>query len=525
MLKNLLYLYNDGHNPFPKLGKGGLGYHLPGYKLKGKGMHLNASGEYDYDDNDNDLQVYDQGFIIGNYKPMGDNFFYVEDDERGEKLLVRNPKKDESKQNLYKHSSTGYEVEDVDEIKPIETIKKTIDKVDKTIKPMVIKENKKTVKKLTKEEKAELKAQETALKAQQKNEEIAIKYLIESSRETKPTKTMINALYKSLLTAHPTITIEQYKSDPEKYNQDALDVYNGVWVKKEEKKAEEIKKIVEKEADIDTKYKKMSNKEITYEEHKQILSDVEYTTKITKKYIEDFKIDYAKTHPEIQSDTELNFELAGKGLESFLASPVGSPIVKTICNNDDIDVIRDLGNNSVIPTNVNGVNQQLFCVIDNFSYDSKTNKGYINEIKDLNIKLIKKKNDPTWLDYEPIQTTKFEGTEGKFGKIYDILFYLDKGKYYPYDIKYKKQSITDGKDIQRYNLISTSDKGIVKCDMMELINNPKFKSYNNISMNPIKVGKNTLYSCKINSGHNDIVYGKEKPSLRIPKSLFYEWNK
>jgi len=32
MLKNLLYLYNDGHNPFPNMrGYGGLGYHLPEY--------------------------------------------------------------------------------------------------------------------------------------------------------------------------------------------------------------------------------------------------------------------------------------------------------------------------------------------------------------------------------------------------------------------------------------------------------------------------------------------------------------
>jgi hypothetical protein len=30
MLKKLLYLYNDGYNPFPHMGRGGLGYHLPG---------------------------------------------------------------------------------------------------------------------------------------------------------------------------------------------------------------------------------------------------------------------------------------------------------------------------------------------------------------------------------------------------------------------------------------------------------------------------------------------------------------
>ena len=38
MLKKLLYLYNDGHNPFPTHGKGGLGYHLPQFRKRGKGL-------------------------------------------------------------------------------------------------------------------------------------------------------------------------------------------------------------------------------------------------------------------------------------------------------------------------------------------------------------------------------------------------------------------------------------------------------------------------------------------------------
>lgn len=39
MLKKLLYLYNDGHNPFPKLGKGGLGYKPP---INGYGFNLDT---------------------------------------------------------------------------------------------------------------------------------------------------------------------------------------------------------------------------------------------------------------------------------------------------------------------------------------------------------------------------------------------------------------------------------------------------------------------------------------------------
>jgi hypothetical protein len=54
MLKRLLYLYNDGHVPFPKLGKGGLGYHLPQYK---KRMH--GDGVYARENDANDIEYVD----------------------------------------------------------------------------------------------------------------------------------------------------------------------------------------------------------------------------------------------------------------------------------------------------------------------------------------------------------------------------------------------------------------------------------------------------------------------------------
>lgn len=90
MLKKLLYLYNDGHNPFPNMrGYGGLGYHLPQFKkqMHGDGMHL-INGEYEYDGDDSDLQVYDRGFIIGDYKPMGNNDYVIED-ESGNFTVVK----------------------------------------------------------------------------------------------------------------------------------------------------------------------------------------------------------------------------------------------------------------------------------------------------------------------------------------------------------------------------------------------------------------------------------------------------
>jgi hypothetical protein len=67
-MKKLLHLYNLGHNPFPHIGKGGLGYHLPQYRLRGEALHLNKdTGKYENDMNYLDSNVYDQGDVIGDY--------------------------------------------------------------------------------------------------------------------------------------------------------------------------------------------------------------------------------------------------------------------------------------------------------------------------------------------------------------------------------------------------------------------------------------------------------------------------
>jgi hypothetical protein len=56
-MKKLLHLYNYGHNPFPKLGKGGLGYHLPQYKIKGGTIIVDENDEIIEDDGDDDNPV------------------------------------------------------------------------------------------------------------------------------------------------------------------------------------------------------------------------------------------------------------------------------------------------------------------------------------------------------------------------------------------------------------------------------------------------------------------------------------
>lgn len=66
-MKKLLHLYNYGHNPFPKLGKGGLGYHLPQYRIKGRGGIEQLDGNITDTGPDNGPEIFskDGTTIIG----------------------------------------------------------------------------------------------------------------------------------------------------------------------------------------------------------------------------------------------------------------------------------------------------------------------------------------------------------------------------------------------------------------------------------------------------------------------------
>ena len=97
MLKRLLYLYNDGHNPFPKLGKGGLGYHLPQYRkrMHGDGVYerenvlSNGDIEIQYVDDEDPMNVWYYG-IDGGEKLLYDvNNNRIDIDElRGKDIVI-----------------------------------------------------------------------------------------------------------------------------------------------------------------------------------------------------------------------------------------------------------------------------------------------------------------------------------------------------------------------------------------------------------------------------------------------------
>jgi hypothetical protein len=66
-MKKLLHLYNYGHNPFPKIGRGGLGYHLPQYKIKGKGKSTSDAPNL----RDQELDLFGNPYSITDYESEG----------------------------------------------------------------------------------------------------------------------------------------------------------------------------------------------------------------------------------------------------------------------------------------------------------------------------------------------------------------------------------------------------------------------------------------------------------------------
>jgi len=86
-MKKLLHLYNIGHNPFPRIGKGGLGYHLPQYRLKGRGGILDEDGIIRDTGPETGDEIYNEtgDTIIGrmNYDDMYNEFGEIDPDYEG----------------------------------------------------------------------------------------------------------------------------------------------------------------------------------------------------------------------------------------------------------------------------------------------------------------------------------------------------------------------------------------------------------------------------------------------------------
>lgn len=273
MLKKLLYLYNDGHNPFPKLGKGGLGYHLPQYhkRMYGDGLILQDTGQIDWDGNDDDLNVRSaSGFIDGTYTYNNGKFNIVMDDGTTKSVGIQDTRLNLGHDygfgdNYDIHDDDKYEGDDYYEVynyvTPITKTQKLLKDIETTELPKTDKLSNKYVKEINDTiKKAEqlLKTptqQKVIKKAEPEPDTNVKKMTLKEKAEHK--KNIITDLkfdgkkpaealqiYNLIIKNHPNITYEDFKSNPTKYKDE---FYNQKHENQE--KMETIKKSVLEEHD------------------------------------------------------------------------------------------------------------------------------------------------------------------------------------------------------------------------------------------------------------------------------------
>jgi len=115
-MKKLLHLYNYGHNPFPKLGRGGLGYHLPQYKLKGRGVEYDSeTGIYNWDGDDEYTNFLKDGYIVGKYTLLDDGEIEIKEDDNPEPYKVERLENRSYFMEPYKINEGDYYDEDDEE--------------------------------------------------------------------------------------------------------------------------------------------------------------------------------------------------------------------------------------------------------------------------------------------------------------------------------------------------------------------------------------------------------------------------
>ena len=127
MFKKLLYLYNDGHNPFPN--------------MKGKGLITQPDGTVEWDENDDDLNVRDPGgFIDGTYRH--ENGKFILDMEEGQLEFDESNVKsntthdyglDDSFDDIHDDSWISDEEEDDEELREIQKERKELVKINSDI--------------------------------------------------------------------------------------------------------------------------------------------------------------------------------------------------------------------------------------------------------------------------------------------------------------------------------------------------------------------------------------------------------
>jgi len=250
MFKKLLYLYNDGHNPFPT-GRGGLGYHLPQYPKLIHGGTLS--------DEESEEESEDESEILEDADPSTNE---------GRKIILKELIEElEGKDIKRVEDTTLKNITDVLKLEPknlnikkLKGIQKSIDKVDKLLTtpspspppphppppPPITTQNE--VKEEIPQVKEKKKTQKE-IKAEQKDIKSSIENILYEKGFKKNTEN--KKVSKSILDNLPNLTLDEFNNNPDKY----LNMYYNNKFEKIEK-MEAIKKAVTEEhgqGETDTK--------------------------------------------------------------------------------------------------------------------------------------------------------------------------------------------------------------------------------------------------------------------------------
>jgi hypothetical protein len=619
MLKKLLYLYNDGHNPFPKLGKGGLGYHLPQYKIRGGAVSYNADGTMNYDGNDTNDNVYNPiGKIIGTYKKINSHelAFYdpnngmvwntdipdINTTNIGDKKPEDEDKIDFMNQQIKKLDKIiGSKKTVIKDIEPImnkveelettilptteeykpkpELSQDKIDEIDKEVnlftRPFLIEilktnYNRTNLSRLKKSELMEM------LREEMIKEEIKLKpKVIIPIPETEPIpipKTEPIPIIEGKKTVKEDIEpimekVEKLESKPimgkvekiepkiEKVTQlNTLKPTNNV-------NQDELSEKIESNIDYYEKKNKVTINPNDKDLIRQKIKDDYMATKSNNKYINIYldNVQDAIKHFEIEPIKDINEDTVkkfmeelqqktleeqteflddnynsiyqyyknidsrpGKGYELFLCEGIGSNMIKSFVEDDNIEILN-FDKSEDVPDD-----KKQYCAVDMLYKNPKTNKGGIGEIKDYTDKDMEDYDNPE-SNFVAVQASKlcgnsFPGTNSNF----DIIFGKDDetGEYYIIDIRYQNKPISQGVDIADYLVSVNAKNNTWICDLMKQKSFVK-KYINDNTMTETKMsGLYVVDKDKIPKTY-DKVSGSKNPiqSIRIKNKYFKPQNK
>jgi hypothetical protein len=491
MHKNLLYLYNDGHNPFPHLGKGGLGYKLPQYRLHGKGKShpQDSDEEYEYTEGEEEVQEMsseekDAREIYNDFtNPNGEYYNLSKNDkliELSSAIAYLNGNEELQKpfldlMNELKRTSDGSDLFYIDD-KGFVEVNKDYDYDLDGLRP-------------TNEIEIDISEASHFYNSSPyfyfKNLKDSLNNLIKESRTSEETKILKNKLQNVKLLESELKDLKIYnEKDLRKYlrSKNSLSIEEKELFKMYDLHDKDLQDIETENLRIETLVKDIQS--MTFDKQIKLIKD-EYSN----------ILGYYKTRQES----------SGKGYEEFLCN-AGSCIIKDVIGDDKLEVIN-LDNSPLVPKT-----KQKYCAVDLLYVNPDTKKGGIIEAKDFSNKDMLDRSEK---GYTAIQASKICGNPD-----FDIIYGKDNGEYYIIDVRYRNKPITNDIDINEYLISVNAKEQTWICDLLQ---QKKFiKKYINDKTMVQNKQDPRFYKVDINEipFTEDEISGAKTQSVRIKNKYF-----